>query len=54
MLRRDAGSLNVTVGGGDSVNFNNCAFKYASPFVLLYANTKEVKVFLVGIDHRAC
>ena len=44
----DAGSLNVTVGGGDSVNFNNCAFKYVSPFVLLYANTKEVKVFLTG------
>jgi hypothetical protein len=41
----DAGNLNVTVGVGDTVNFNNCKFGTQTSFVPFNAATKEVKVF---------
>jgi hypothetical protein len=44
----DAGSLNVTVGAGDTVNVNNASFKYTGPYMLFKSGLKEVKVYQAG------
>lgn len=40
--------FNVTVGGGDTVNYNKCAFGYVGGFKPFVAGKKEVKVYLAG------
>jgi hypothetical protein len=44
----NSGSLNVTVGIGDTLNYSNCAFKYVGAYRAFNANAKEVKVFQNG------
>jgi len=42
------GSLNVTVGTGDTVNITNAAFKYVGSYLPFTSGTKEVKVYPAG------